>query len=231
MYDYVDDHGILVQKYGPHAFHTKNRKLYDFMQGYESWREYRLTCGAAWDGKYTPTPFNFKTIDTFYPADKAEKLKKKLNGFYSDKSTATVVGVLENPDEDIRGYAEFLFRNDYAPYTAKQWGISPDEIDVSVLKRVPLRFSYDEGYFDDEFQEMPVNSYAEFFKNLLDHSNISVNLGVEALNYIKVEDNIVKIKEKAVDFPVVYTGAIDELFCGIYGQLSYRSLRFEWKYS
>ena len=134
MYDYVDDHGFLVQKYGPHTFHTKQKHLYDYMCRYEQWEKYKLTCGAVWGGKYTPTPFNFTTIDTFYPEAEAEKLKQKLQAAFAGRETATVVEVLEHPDEDIRGYAQFLFENDYAPYTAK-WGI-----------KIRLTLTKNEGY-------------------------------------------------------------------------------------
>lgn len=230
MYDYVDEHGFLVQKYGPHTFHTKKKELYDYMCRFGQWQDYKLTCGAAWGGKYTPTPFNFTTIDTFYPAEKAELLKEKLKKAFSGRDTATVVEVLAHPDENIRGYAEFLFQNDYAPYTAKQWGVSPSEIDPSVLKRVPLRFSYEEGYFDDPYQVMPKQSFTHFFKNLLDHPNIHVELGVEALDHIQIQNGRIFLDGEPLDIPVVYTGALDELFGGIYGQLPYRSLRFEWKY-
>lgn len=230
MYDYVDEHGFLVQKYGPHTFHTKKKELYDYMCRFGQWQDYKLTCGAAWGGKYTPTPFNFTTIDTFYPAEKAELLKEKLKKAFSGRDTATVVEVLAHPDEDIRGYAEFLFQNDYAPYTAKQWGVSPSEIDPSVLKRVPLRFSYEEGYFDDPYQVMPKQSFTHFFQNLLDHPNIHVELGVEALDHIQIQNDRIFLDGEPLDIPVVYTGALDELFGGIYGRLPYRSLRFEWKY-
>ena len=230
MYDYVDEHGFLVQKYGPHTFHTKKKELYDYMCRFGRWQDYKLTCGAAWGGKYTPTPFNFTTIDTFYPAEKAELLKEKLKKAFSGRDTATVVEVLAHPDEDIRGYAEFLFQNDYAPYTAKQWGVSPSEIDPSVLKRVPLRFSYEEGYFDDPYQVMPEQSFTHFFQNLLDHPNIHVELSVEALDHIQIRNDRIFLDGVPLEIPVVYTGALDELFGGIYGRLPYRSLRFEWKY-
>lgn len=75
MYDYVDKHGFLVQKYGPHAFHTDQKELYEFIQKYEDWQDYKVMCGAMWSGKYTPTPFNFTTIDTFYPKEAAIALK------------------------------------------------------------------------------------------------------------------------------------------------------------
>lgn len=231
MYDYVDEHGLLVQKYGPHTFHTTNKELYDYICQFEQWQDYKLTCGAVWDGKYTPTPFNFTTIDTFYPREEAERLKQKLTAAFAEGKTATVLEVLQHPDQDIREYAEYLFRNDYAPYTAKQWGISPEEIDPSVLKRVPLRFSYDEGYFDDPYQVMPVHSFTRFFENLLHHPNISIRLGVEALEHLAVKDDHLYIDGMPFDRKLVYTGALDELFGCIYGRLPYRSLRFEWRYT
>lgn len=230
MYDYTDEHGFLVQKYGPHAFHCVKRELYDYICRFEQWKEYRLTCGAVWDDRYTPTPFNFKTIDLFYPPEQAERLRQKLRDAFAGRETATVVEVLEHPDEDIRGYAEYLFEKDYAPYTAKQWGVSPSEIDPSVLKRVPLRFSYGEGYFEDAYQVMPEHSFTKFFENLLDHPNIRVELGVEALKRMTVKNDALYLDGVPVDYPVVYTGALDELFGCIYGPLPYRSLRFEWMY-
>lgn len=230
MYDYVDEHGFLVQKYGPHTFHTKKKELYDYMCKYQSWKEYKLTCGAVWNEIYTPTPFNFTTIDTFYSKSDADNLKQKLSDAFKGRKTATVVEVLEHCDPDIRGYAEYLFENDYAPYTAKQWGVSPSEIDPSVLKRVPLRFSYEEGYFDDEYQVMPENSFTDFFEQLLNHSNIKVKLGIEALERLGVKGDKLLLDEKSIDIPVIYTGALDELFSCVYGRLPYRSLRFEWKY-
>ena len=95
----------------------------------------------------------------------AAELKKRLKDAFGERETATVVEVMEHPDPIISGYARFLFEKDYSLYTAKQWGVSPKEIDPSVLKRVPLRFSYDVGYFDDAYQVMPKHSFTEFFNN------------------------------------------------------------------
>lgn len=230
MYDYVDQHGFLVQKYGPHTFHTKTKELYEYMCRFEQWQPYHLTCGAVWDQTYTPTPFNFTTIDTFYPAEQARLLKQKLLQAFPGRETATVLEVLAHPDPDIRGYAEYLFQHDYAPYTAKQWGISPAEIDPSVLKRVPLRFSYDDGYFDDMYQVMPVHSFTAFFNALLDHPNIEVQLQTEALDRLRARDGALFLDGQRLEIPVVYTGALDELFGVVFGRLPYRSLRFEWRY-
>lgn len=231
MYDYKDAYDILVHKYGPHIFHTNDKAVWDFVNRFEEWKPFKLVCGATWDGKYTPTAFNFKTIDTFFPADHAEKLKKKLLAAYPGRESATVVEVLAHADPDIRGYAEYLFENDYAPYTAKQWGVSPNEIDPSVLKRVPLRFSYDESYFTDTYEAMPVHSYTTMFQNILQHENITVKLNVEAKDHITLKDNrLVLTDSDNEDITVIYSGALDELFDCRHGKLPYRSLRFEWKH-
>lgn len=230
MYDYVDDYGILVHKYGPHTFHTRKKELYEYMCKFGEWDEYHLTCGAEINGICTPTPFNYKTIDDFYPEADATKLKDEIERVYPGRDTATVVEVLNSSSKEISDYAQFLFDNDYSLYSAKQWGVSPSEIDPSILKRVPLRFNYSEGYFDDEFQYMPHVSFTSFFKRLLDHPNINVELGVDALNRLEVCDCNLIFDGKIVDYPVIYTGALDELFECCYGKLPYRSLKFEWRH-
>ncbi len=230
MYDYVDEYGILVHKYGPHTFHTKNKNLYEYMCRFAEWDGFHLTCGAEIDGKYTPTPFNFQTIDDYYSPDDAIELKHRIKAAFGERKTATVVEVLEHPDPIVRAYAEFLFEKDYAPYTAKQWGVSPSEIDSSVLKRVPLRFTYEDGYFDDAYQVMPRTSYTDFFKNLLQHPNITVNLKVDALDHLRISKDSILVDESKTTIPVIYTGALDELFGCCEGNLPYRSLHFEWKH-
>lgn len=230
MYDYKDEHNILVQKYGPHTFHTKEKYLYDYMCKYGQWKNYKLKCMAVIDGKATPTPFNYKTIDDFYTKVDASDLKSRIEKEYSGRKTATVLEVLNSKDEKIRQYAEFLYEKDYKLYTAKQWGIPAEKIDKSVLERVPLRFSYDDGYFDDEYEVMPEISFTNFFENILNHKNIEVVLNKEALNYINIKDNNIFIDNENLNIPVIYTGALDEFFNLEYGRLPYRSLKFEFKY-
>lgn len=232
MYDYVDGHGILVHKYGPHCFHTNNKSLIDYISKFAKWNEYKLLCGAEINGICTPTPFNYKTIDDFFDKDKADEIKQHIRAVYGDKEFATVLELLNSSDIVIREYAEFLFENDYSLYTAKQWGLSPIEIDPSVLKRVPIKFSYKEGYFDDAYQVMPEISYTNFFERLLDHKNIAIKLNVDALKRIRIVGDAIYADNAIIDYPVIYTGAIDELL-GVEvhgGGLPYRSLRFEWHY-
>ena len=232
MYDYVDEHGILVHQYGPHTFHTTKEYLFKYMTQFAEWVPYKLTCMAEINGKFTPTPFNFQTIDDYYEANDGTYLKQCIKEVFGDRTTATVVEVLQCKNETIRKYAEFLFEHDYSLYTAKQWGISPRKVDPSILKRVPLRFSYEVGYFDDEWQVMPKVSYTEFFKSIFDHPNIKVQLGIEALDHLSVSKDGMHLllDGEACPVTVVYTGALDELFGTDEGALPYRSLRFEWKY-
>ena len=231
MFDYIDEHGILVHKYGPHTFHTNNKELYNYISKYSKWFDYRLKCGAEINGICTPTPFNFKTIDQFYSQEEADELKKHIKLVFGDRKTATVVEALDSKDKVIKKYAQFLFDNDYSLYTAKQWGLSASEIDPSVLKRVPLRFSYDEGYFDDKYQVMPHHSYTEFFNGLLDSDRITVRLNTDALDMLSIlSNNQVEYNGSIFDGIVVFTGALDALFNYRFGKLPYRSLRFEWHY-
>ncbi|HHV10269.1 MAG TPA: UDP-galactopyranose mutase [Clostridiales bacterium] len=230
MYDFRDENGILVQKYGPHTFHTTNKKLYDYINRFAEWVPFELKCMTYIDGKFTPTPFNFQTIDDYYTFEEAYLLKKRIKEYYNGQDKTTIVEMLDCEDETIRSYAQFLYDKDYSLYTAKQWGISPKDIDISVLKRVPVRLSYKNGYFDDEYQVMPKISFVNFFENILSHPNIEIRLNTEAKDVLEINTNskFVKFDGKQVDIPVIYTGALDQLLDYKYGELPYRSLRFEY---
>lgn len=230
MYDYTDAYGIRVHKYGPHVFHTNNPNLYDYLRQFSDFEPFYIDCLAEIDGVQTPSPFNFKTIDDFYSEEGAIALKNAIKSNFKDRDTATVLEVMNHADSKIREFGKFLFEKDYAPYTAKQWGVSPKTIHPSVLSRVPIRFSYKTGYFDDDIQVLPTNGYTDIFNALLSHDNIKVELGVDALSRISLSKNedevIVKCSKKPIN--VIFTGAVDELFNWKFGALPYRSLRFEW---
>lgn len=229
MYDHYDEYGVLVHDYGPHTFHTNKTELYDFMCRFSKWVQYSLKCGAEILGVTTPTPFNFQTIDDFFPEEKGKAIKAAMQELYPGKKTVTVVEALNSKDNNVKDYAQFLFDHDYKLYTAKQWGVSPEEIDASVLARVPLRIGYEDGYFEDQYQLMPETSYTDFFDCLLDHPNIQLELGVDARDILSIsEDGRRVCTGDRHDILVVYTGALDELFSEQFGRLPYRSLRFEW---
>lgn len=226
MYDYIDEYGILVHKYGPHTFHTKKKELFNYIAKYGNWIDYKLTCGAVINNKCTPAPFNFQTIDDFFSIEEADMIKKALIEEYSPRNTVTVLEALRSKNDLVRRYAEFLFENDYKPYSAKQWGLDPMMIDPSILKRVPLKLNYDNKYFDDEYQVMPKDSYTSFFENLLNHSNIEIELNCDALTRIEIKGNSVFYNNEEIDFPLIFTGPIDALFRHRFGKLPYRGLHF-----
>lgn len=227
MYDFTDENGIRVQKYGPHTFHTNQKELYDYIRKYSKWENYKLICMSQMDGKFTPSPFNFQTIDDFYNPEQASELKKHIKDYYKDASQVTIVEMLKCPDPVIQKYAQFLYDGDFSLYTAKQWGISPLEIDPSIFKRVPVLFSYKTGYFDDAYQVMPTNGFTEFFQNILNHANIEIRLNTDAKPLLNFQNNEILADGKPV--LVVYTGALDELFDFRFGPLPYRSLRFDYQ--
>lgn len=231
MYDEFNDEGILVQKYGPHSFHTNKKEVYDFITSIGEWYTYILRARVLIDGRYTPSPFNFKTIDDYYDMEKAEMLKKHLLEYYDNADKVTIVEMLEANDPLIKEYAELLFEKDYRPYTAKQWGIDPNDLDISVLRRVPVRLTYVDRYFDDKWQVMPKGGFTEFFKKMLDNENIHIRLNCDILEHLKLDEinKKILIDGEELNVPLVYTGAIDELFNLKYGKLPYRSLYFDFK--
>ena len=229
VYDFTDEHGIHVHLYGPHIFHTKIERVWDYVSQFCELSDYNLVCGSVMDGKCVPTSFDFESVDTFFPKE-AEEIKEHIKTVFGEKKSATVLEMLDCGDEYVEKFAQYLYDKDYAPYTAKQWGIRPEEVDRDIFKRVPVLFSYGSKYFDDLHQAMPVKGYMELIDNLLSHENITVETGVEALKHIKVDEDSLLINGEKTDATVVYTGPIDELFECRFGKLPYRSLKFEWKY-
>lgn len=231
MYDEYDSNGIRVQRYGPHNIHTNLDDVYEYICRFGKWNRFELTCEVDIDGIKVPSPFNFKSIDMLYDQHTAEKIKKALTNTYPMKKSMTIVELLKSDNKVVRDYAEMLFEKDYRLYTSKQWGIEPEEIDVSVLNRVPVRLDYTNGYFDDKHQCLPEKGFTELFTAMLDHKNITVETKTDALKRLSVDrtnsriifDNAIK------DIMVVYTGAADALLHYEHGALPYRSLYFEYK--
>lgn len=227
LYDYINDKGIRIQEYGPHVFHMDSKEVYDFLTRFSKPISYETKVEAVLDGISTPSPFNYKTIDQFYDKEEANDLKKRLEDYYPNRENVTIVELLDSKDEKIKSFANFLFEKDYRLYTAKQWGLQPEEIDPSILKRVPITLSYNDRNFNDKYEFIPEGGFTNFYNNLINHSNIEAKLNEEALNHVSLEDNLVKYD--GVITNIIYTGAIDELFDYKFGSLPYRTLRFEIK--
>ncbi len=227
LFEYENDRGLVVQKYGPHVFHTNSDKAYNYITSFCDPLFYRTKCEAVIDCVSTPSPFNFKTIDQFYAPFHATKLKRKLKEQYGDRESVSIVDLLRSDVDIIRSFAHFLYEKDYKLYTAKQWNLDPSEIDPSVLKRVPVVLSYSDTYFSDKYEFVPRDGFNALYERIISHPNISLRLNEDALDHISLDFENGRIMWDGVDIRVVYTGPVDELFAYRYGLLPYRSLRFD----
>lgn len=228
MYDYDNEVGIRVQAYGPHVFHTDDDDAYGFVTRFCDPVPYKTKCEAVICDQATPSPFNFKTIDQFC-GDDADALKHRLQAAFPGRSEVPVLEMLDSDDDDIASWARFLFEEDYRPYTAKQWNIQPEDIDPSVLARVPIVLSYRDTYFDQKYEFIPKDGFNSLAAQMFDHPLIEVELGCDALEHLVLlpDQGIIEVFGKRT--PIVYTGPLDELFGFEYGELPYRSLRFDFK--
>jgi UDP-galactopyranose mutase len=228
MYDAYNKEGILVQLYGPHTFVTDKNELLDYVKRFGRWHEYILSADSYIDGQLIPLPFGFRAAEKFYDPPKARTVIERLKKEFPRKARVPIYMLTSSNDPLVREYGELLCEKDYIPYTAKQWGLSPEQIDPSVIARVKVVLSYDANYMQQKYQVMPDTCFTDVFRNILDHKNITIQLNTDALNYLCLSEGNSTICYQGLKkgIPVVFTGPIDELFHYIYGHLPYRSLKF-----
>jgi UDP-galactopyranose mutase len=160
----------------------------------------------------------------------ATNLKNKLLEKYSGRDTVNIFELLQNDDQDIQSYGQLLFEKDYRPYSSKQWGIPPENIDESILKRVPIFLSYRKTRFDDKYQCLPSKGFTALVKNMLDHPNITIEKNVNALDRFNFcSAGGIYYKDKKYSGLVIYTGPIDALHNFRFGELPYRSLEIQYE--
>ena len=231
MYDEYDENGILVQKYGPHFLNTNKYFIIEFLEQYAELFPHDAKLLSFIDGNYVRLPFNFRTLQQLVGAKKSEALLAKMREKFAGRDRVPIFELVDSDDDDVREYGNLLFEKAYRTYTAKQWGLDPEDIDRSVLDRVPMAMNFDERYLNKDFQYLPKKGFTELFKNMLDHPNIEVQLNTDALDYIEFdeENKMITYGGETVEL-LVFTGAIDELFGLKYGRLPYRSLDIKYKY-
>jgi UDP-galactopyranose mutase len=216
-YDHLDEHGLLIHRYGPHIFHTNSERVWAYLNRFTAFRPYQHRVLAAIDGQLVPVPFNFRGIDAFFGGDAARRLKEKLVARYGRDARVPILKLREDSDGDIRRVADFVYDKVFAGYTAKQWGLGPEQLSPSVTARVPVAIGDDDRYFTDRFQGIPVGGYTAMVARMLDHPAISVSLKTDFRD----------VKGEHAPARVIYTGPIDAYFDRCHGALPYRSVRFE----
>lgn len=229
-YDEKDEHGILIHKYGPHIFHTKEQKAYDYLSRFTDWYAFGHEVVANVHGKLIPVPFNLNTLHMVYEQEKADALEKKLIDAFGLESRVPILKLREHEDPEICEIADYVYENIFLHYTMKQWGQTPEQIDPAVTGRVPVLISHDNRYFQEPWQGMPLHGYTLMFEKMLDHENITVEIGVDARSRVTFSEGSVSLDGQAFTGDVIYTGPLDELFDCRFGRLPYRSLRFDFEY-
>ena len=229
-YDEKDEHGILIHKYGPHIFHTKEQKAYDYLSRFTDWYAFGHEVVANVHGKLIPVPFNLNTLHMVYEQEKADALEKKLIDAFGLESRVPILKLREHEDPEICEIADYVYENIFLHYTMKQWGQTPEQIDPAVTGRVPVLISHDNRYFHEPWQGMPLHGYTLMFEKMLDHENITVEIGVDARSRVTFSEGSVSLDGQAFTGDVIYTGPLDELFDCRFGRLPYRSLRFDFEY-
>lgn len=226
MYDYVDDHGVLVHHYGPHLFHTNSKRVVEYLTQFTKWHPYEHKVLGYVLGKLVPIPFNLKSIELCFDDEKANQLKKSLIDNYGLNSKVTILELKKSTDPQVVELAEFVFEHVFKHYTMKQWGLTIDELDPTVTNRVPVLVSYDDRYFQDQYQQLPLEGYTKMFEKMLSHSNIEVQLNVDAKEHLSILNQEIFVDGKVFNGIVIYSGAVDELFDENLGPLPYRSEEF-----
>jgi UDP-galactopyranose mutase len=213
-YDYVDEHGVLVHRYGPHIFHTNSEKVVEYLSRFTRWRPYEHRVVAAVDGKKVPMPINRTTINELYGA--GLRTDEDVERFLADRAEP-VDYIRTSEDVVVAKVGRELYEKFFRGYTRKQWQRDPSELHSSVCARIPIRTNEDDRYFTDTFQKMPADGYTAMFHRILDHPLIEVRL----------ETDYWEVRNEIEYDHLVYTGPIDAFFGHRFGALPYRSLEFE----
>ncbi|MEA9845669.1 UDP-galactopyranose mutase [Xanthomonas campestris] len=213
-YDFHDDAGVLIHRYGPHIFHTNAQRIVDYLSNFTEWRPYEHRVLAQVGEQQVPIPINMTTLNALYGLQL--RSEEEAAAFLASRAEP-VADIRTSEDVVINQVGRELYETFFRGYTRKQWGLDPSQLDKSVTSRVPTRTNDDDRYFTDTFQQMPLHGYTRMFERMLDHPNIKVMLNTD---YREIRDEL--------DYDqLVYCGPIDEYFDYCYGKLPYRSLKFE----
>lgn len=211
-YDFYDDAGILIHKYGPHIFHTNSPEVFSYLSRFTQWRPYEHRVLTTVEGKLLPIPINLDTVNKLYDKNfTSEELEQFLNSIKED-----VKQIRTSEDVVVSQVGRDLYEKFFRGYTRKQWGMDPSELDKAVTSRIPTRTNQDDRYFTDTYQAMPLHGYTRMFEKMLTHPNIHIMLNTD---YKDLKGVIPYNK-------LIFTGPVDEYFDYCYGKLPYRSLNF-----
>jgi UDP-galactopyranose mutase len=210
------DTNIMVHQYGPHIFHTDDEEVWNYINEHGEMRPYTNRVKSTVGGQVYSLPVNLHTINQFF--GKAFN-PKEAHDFIVNEQADKTIGEPQNFEEQaLKFVGKDLYEAFFKGYTQKQWGLSPTKLPASILKRLPVRFNYNDNYFFHKFQGMPKDGYTPIVQSILDHDNITVKLSTNFDDY----------RDKLGDYEhIFYTGALDGFYDYKLGRLGYRTLDFE----
>lgn len=214
-FDYRNQDGIIIHKYGPHIFRTDNEKVWSFLSRFTDWYDYQHKVKIYIGGKLYPMPINLDTVNSFLNENfTAETLSQYFER--QKKKYDEITNVKEVVESQI---GTLFYDNFFKNYTQKQWGVAPEELPPEIVSRIPIRSNRDDRYFTVKYQGIPVNGYTEMIKKILDHTNIKIMLNTE----------FEEIKSQITYSKLYYSGSIDEFYNFKLGKLPYRCVKFKFE--
>lgn len=205
--------GVMLHYYGPHIFHTLDKEVWDYVTGFATFRPYIHRAKATVGERVYSLPINLHTINQFF--NRAMR-PDEAKAFVANLSDQTIGDPVSFEDQALKFVGRELYDAFFAGYTRKQWGVEPSALPASILSRLPLRFNYDDNYFNHPYQGIPEDGYTALVTAMLDHPDISVSLNT---SYAK--------SDRAGYDHLFYSGTLDGYFDNCFGQLGYRTLDFE----
>ena len=213
-----EETGIMVHRYGPHIFNTDKKEIWDYVNSFGEFRPYVHRVKALSKGKVYPLPVNLLTINQFFNKNFSPREAKAFLDTLGDKSIAEANNFEE---QALKFIGSDLYKAFFYGYTKKQWGCEPSELPASILKRIPVRFNYDDNYHNNLYTGIPVDGYTAIMEKMIDHPNINILLNTK----FHPGDDV-----SAYDH-VFYTGPLDAYFNYNAGRLGYRTVTFEKHYA
>ena len=215
VFDSYNDDGILIHNYGPHTFHTDDKEVYDYVTSFAEFNDYQHRVMSYVDGRYVPIPISLETINCLYNLNLSED---KMEHFI--KSKREKVGEIKTSEDVVLSQAgRDIYEKFFKNFTLKQWGVTPAELDKSVISRIPFRNNRDTRYFTDQYQGIPKYGYTKMCQKMIDNPLINVLLQTDYKSIIN---------ELNYEW-LIYTGPIDYYFDEKYGSLLYRSIEFKFE--
>lgn len=209
-----DIEGIQVHKYGAHIFHTNNKEIWEFVNKFGEFNGFINSPIAKYKNRMYSLPFNMNTFYQMWGIIDPEEAWNKIK-LQKLQANIKIPKNLEEQAISLVGYD--IYKILIKGYTEKQWGRDCRDLPIDIIKRLPVRYTFDNNYFSDRYQGIPINGYTSLVKNMLKGVDVILNV-----NFLENRNELINLAKK-----VIYTGTIDGYFDYIYGPLNYRSLRFE----